>query len=265
MFIDTFLFNGDWIVKLRLAYLYNFVDVFYVVEGRYTFSGLRKETLFTDTCRDWFEPYMDKIRFIISEKPAFDNAWQEETYQRNLVLNYILDDKPPTMDYVLAVCDCDEIYDIDVISKVLPNFTGLAALDMSVHYYRFTHVLDERCSVPFMIHSSLLKREPELSQLRATKLLNGERISCQVLLSAGWHFSFFMSIDDIQRKIQSYAHTEYNIEEIIDKNNIQQSIETCVDVLRRTKLKITIADYSSLKFPPLFQTFHEELLLLQTQ
>ena len=34
MFIDTFLFNGDWITKLRLEYLYDFVDFFYIVENK---------------------------------------------------------------------------------------------------------------------------------------------------------------------------------------------------------------------------------------
>ena len=265
MFIDTFLFNGDWIVKLRLAYLYEFVDVFYIVESRYTHSGVKKETLFTKSCRDWFEPYMDKICFIINEKPAFPNSWQEENYQRNLVLDYILEDIPPLTDFTLAVCDCDEIYNPLVISEALKNFTGLATLEMSFHYYRFNQKVDDKWTMPYMIHSSLLKGDPNLSQIRTKRLLNGDVIPCIKIESAGWHFSFFMSIDDIHRKIVSYAHTEFNIEEIVNKKHIQQSIEEGNDVLGRANLKINIFDYESLKFPPLFQKFHEELLLLQKQ
>lgn len=265
MFIDTFLFNGDWIVKLRLAYLYNFVDAFYIVESRYTHSGLKKETLFSDTCRDWFEPYMDKIRFIINEKPAFPNSWQEENYQRNIVLDYILEDMPPGMEFILAVCDCDEIYDTRVISNIVNTFIGLAEFEMSFHYYRFTNSVDDKWTMPYMIHSSLLMGDPDLSQIRTKRLLNGEVHACSKIPSSGWHFSFFMSIDDIHRKLVSYAHTEFNNEEIANKKHIQQSIEEGNDVLGRANLKINISEYESLKFPPLFQKFHEELLLLQKQ
>ena len=37
LFIDSFLFNGEDFVKLRLEYLYNYVDYFYIVESIYTF------------------------------------------------------------------------------------------------------------------------------------------------------------------------------------------------------------------------------------
>jgi beta-1,4-mannosyl-glycoprotein beta-1,4-N-acetylglucosaminyltransferase len=225
---------------------------------------MKKETLFTDTCKEWFEPYMDKIRFIINEKPAFPNSWQEENYQRNLVLDYILEDMPPLMEFTLAVCDCDEIYDTRVISGALKDFKGLATLEMSFHYYRFTNSVNDKWTMPYMIHSSLLKGDPDLSQIRMKRLVNEDVISPILLKSAGWHFSFFMSMDDIQRKIMSYAHTEFNKEEIVNRKNIQKSIEEGIDVLGRANLKINISEYESLKFPALFQTFHEELLLLQT-
>ena len=64
LFIDSFLFNGEPIVKLRLEYLYNYVDYFYIVESIYTFSGIKKQRYYCDKYIDWFEPYLDKIVFV---------------------------------------------------------------------------------------------------------------------------------------------------------------------------------------------------------
>jgi hypothetical protein len=69
LFIDSFLFNGEEIVKLRLDYLYNYVDYFYIVESMYTFTGNKKEEFYLDKYSEWFEPYKNKIKFIrIKEK-----------------------------------------------------------------------------------------------------------------------------------------------------------------------------------------------------
>jgi len=44
--IDSFMYNGEKVVELRLEYLYPYVDKFYIYEGRYTHQGKRKEELF---------------------------------------------------------------------------------------------------------------------------------------------------------------------------------------------------------------------------
>ena len=95
LFIDSFLFNGEELVKLRLEFLYKYVDYFYIVESNYTFSGNKKEFYYIDRCSDWFTPYLDKIKFIKIDKKLntypdyffIDNVkkcFAEEKLQRNL-------------------------------------------------------------------------------------------------------------------------------------------------------------------------------------
>ena len=64
LFIDSFLYNGDDIVRLRLEYLYNYVDMFYITESIYSFSGERKDEYMIDKNMDLFKPYLSKIRFL---------------------------------------------------------------------------------------------------------------------------------------------------------------------------------------------------------
>ena len=59
--IDTFPYNGELVTELRLKHLYGVVDEIMVVESRTTFSGKRKEFLYTDRDRKVFDPYMDKV------------------------------------------------------------------------------------------------------------------------------------------------------------------------------------------------------------
>ncbi len=60
--IDTFPYNGELVTELRLKYLYGVVDEIMVVESRMTFSGKRKDFLYTDRDRRVFDPYIDKVR-----------------------------------------------------------------------------------------------------------------------------------------------------------------------------------------------------------
>ena len=59
--IDTFPYNGELVTELRLKYLYGVVDEIMVVESKMTFSGKRKEFLYTDRDRRVFDPYKDKV------------------------------------------------------------------------------------------------------------------------------------------------------------------------------------------------------------
>lgn len=266
MFIDTFLFNGDWITKLRLEYLYNFVDYFYIVESRYTFSGTRKETLYVETCSDWFEPYKNKVRIIVNEKSPLPNPWDEEQAQRDLVTHVVLADAGDK-EFSLCVCDCDEIYDISKLpskEEMLANKTAVIYPEMDLYYYRFTHrvQIENPWTMPFIIHSELLHSEPSLNRIRVNKQIHDVPVTPRMIKS-GWHFSFFLSIEDIQRKIRSFAHTEFNVPHITDRSGIQQRIRDGLDVFSRVNLNIAIEPMGD-QFPPLFKKYNEELLEIQT-
>jgi beta-1,4-mannosyl-glycoprotein beta-1,4-N-acetylglucosaminyltransferase len=264
MFIDTFLFNGDWITKLRLEYLYDFVDYFYIVESRYTFSGIRKETLFVETCAHWFEPYKNKVRIIVNEKSPLPNPWDEERAQRDLVTHVVLADAGGK-EFSLFVCDCDEIYDVSKLpskEEIMTNKTHVIYPQMDLYYYRFTHHVNvEPWTMPFIIHSDLLQSEPSLNRIRVNKQIHDTPVS-PLMIRSGWHFSFFLSVEDIQRKIRSFAHTEFNVPHITDRAEIERRIDGGLDVFSRVNLNITIEPMGD-QFPTIFKKYNEELIELQ--
>jgi beta-1,4-mannosyl-glycoprotein beta-1,4-N-acetylglucosaminyltransferase len=268
LFIDTFLFNGDWITQLRLKYLSPYVDYFYIVESRYTFTGKRKETLYRDIYAEWFAAYKEKVRFIIYENEPMPNAWQEEQRQRNMVTEYIMKDFVD-QEYIVAFCDADEIYNM----SALPSKEELMVLaktkviypEMSLYYYRFTHRIPGYSWVmPFFLHSSQLHPDLNVDELRVRKQRDSVPVDAHVIHGAGWHFSYFSSLEDIRRKIQSFAHTELNTGENTSTENIQLALSKGVDIFRRN-LKIEVIPLldPSHKYPSCFQEFAEQLLILQ--
>ena len=55
----------------------------------------------------------------------------------------------------------------------------------------------------------------------------------QIIKDGGWHFAYLQDPKNISKKIKSFAHGEFNKEEIIDVENIQSKIEKGEDVLGR--------------------------------
>ena len=55
----------------------------------------------------------------------------------------------------------------------------------------------------------------------------------KVIKDGGWHFSFLYDVDGIIKKISSYQHTEFDVDDIKNKNNIIQKIERGEDIFNR--------------------------------
>ena len=76
--IDTFCFNGERVVPMRLAYLAPVVDAFVIVEAWETHSGERKTELFRDRYASWFVGLEDKIHWVIVDRlPPMPPSWPE--------------------------------------------------------------------------------------------------------------------------------------------------------------------------------------------
>lgn len=262
VFIDTFLFNGDWIAKLRLKYLAEYVSYFYVVESWYTFSGVKKSELYTEKYKEWFEPYKNKVRFVIIDSLYSTKPWEEEKYQRNYILNVVRRDFEGE-PYHLAVCDVDEIYRTDLLGPPNELLQGSIIFPrMSLYYHCFTHKVEyEPWIMAFIIHSSQILPTTDLDQIRVYKKCDGQEILTKGIPDAGWHFSFFMSIEDIQRKIQSFSHTELNTPRNTSLANIRESLLEGRDVFgRNLQIKMIPLHSPIHSYPPWFADFHRELL-----
>ena len=76
--VDLIQFNGDVLADLRLKYLDEMVDLFAIVEGTYTFNGVRKEKLYMDIHEDWFKEVEGKnkvLKIVFDEKPTINKGF----------------------------------------------------------------------------------------------------------------------------------------------------------------------------------------------
>jgi len=283
LWIDNFLFNGEDVVKLRLKYLYNHVDKFYICEQRYTYQGELKPELFIEKCKDWFADYMDKIVFVIDNnsyvgsymldkyKDVFitDNttknkdAWIAENSARNFSKSYILNDYP-TEKFICSVCDCDEIPDIYPISGGIENpkdyiydktLTYPLHMEQNAYYYNLQRYVGEWCCA-FFISDVIMKKDVPVETYRTGKLTPRFSFKC------GWHFSYFMSLNNIKRKIDSFAHTEFTKYPYNTMEYIKYCVGNGKDLFNNVKRDIPLS--TSLNFPKEVLEFGEYINKLQS-
>lgn len=235
--IDCFLYNGEPVTALRLATVYPHVDEIVVVESRETFTGLTKPRLYIETCVAIFAPYLDKVTFLVVDFPAEvrGNAWECEHYQRNFPADHIRrrwEGRP----YIVLACDVDEIPS----PPVLIGIRGLyGELDMPVYlvmrmlYYNFDWYKDcNPWARAFAVNDRCVTRAAFSFEWGRT-VLRRERF----LPNAGHHLSYFMTVDDIRRKINSFSHTEVNTPQVNNDEWLRQCIEKGQDIVGRDKTK----------------------------
>lgn len=281
--IDTFPFNGDWIIRMRLEFLFPFVDEFVITESRYTFSGEKKDFLYKDKWCSILREYESKIHWVIvdeyleptetwhqtfQDQPWFrsENAtcWFNEHHQRDVAFAYI-QEKYKDFEYIVHVGDVDEIPETDIFHpsarKVMYNKLNDMGeplfLEMLFFYYNFYWKKPYNWYRAYIINKEQLQKNSSLSYWRLIFRPNF------VLRNAGWHFSYFMDIRDIQRKIKSFSHQEYNDPRWTDREHLKECIALGKDVFQRDIDNESLTANESIGFPEAIEAFRGELDYLQ--
>lgn len=281
--VDTFSFNGEWIVQLRLKYLYDHVDEFVIVESRYTHAGEKKEALYKEQFASWFEPYAQKIHWIvIDEFPEMTNewfntyrvhdwmksnhtSWFREAYQRDVAGAYIKEKYP--IRVIIHTGDADEIPHIELFAEApRENLYGKMLevqepiyLEMEFFYYNFHWKKKQNWYRAYLLPGDLLSVNTSLTYWRI------HHAPQLVLPLAGWHFSYFMTIPDLQRKLVSFAHRECDRTEWHSVKHIRECLQTGKDLFGRDGSEDMEETPESVyqRFPVLYSTFIVDLDKLQ--
>lgn len=261
--IDTFIYNGEPVAALRLKLLYPHVTQFVIVEARQTHAGQMKPELFTERHADVFVPYMDKIKLIIIDKfeenndvnPAMSKSWVRENYQRDIALEYITDTFP---EYILMVCDVDEIPSPDIVAALPLRYFGLeypTSFEMQFFYYNFGWKKKSMWYHPFCINDiGIRKSGLTLSNIRGNSSL--------YIPNAGWHASYFLSAGELIRKIESFAHTEFDLRKFKSATHIRECFATGKDIFARGAGEDLIA-FDPSYLPEELRSFHSQIVFLQ--
>jgi hypothetical protein len=292
---DVILYNGDLVALPRIKYLFDVVDEFIVVESWFTFSGHLKSHLFFRDPEIYaqFLPYMHKIKYLVIKYfpstpldyagPQFNFAegtkddWWRETYARSFFKFFIrphssaADDDHETatgsQSAMYLVCDCDEIPDRELLRrfKIFGVDSAEVNLDSPLHfnmhffYYNLQYFMKTPWAAPYMISTKGLFQLPDISYPRYT---GGP------FVGHGWHLSYFMSIDTMIRKIESFPHQELNTDANKNREHIKNCLRHGLDIYNRPPdefpgfTRLT-DEYIEENVPAELYAFHLEVLALQ--
>jgi len=207
--VDIVLFNNELeLLDLRVKILEDVVDFFIVKEATRTFQGDTKEML----SQTYIHP---KVFTYVVDLPLNISTWDRERFQRGIQVNlkdYGVDD-----DAIIMTSDLDEIPDPEAIEWVRDNFNPdvTYALEQKMHQY---YLNVRNMSEPWS--------GTKICSLKKYNLMDAETIRhsqylCMTLPNAGWHWSFLGGEKQIEKKIKSYSHEEYDNDETIKQIKIR--------------------------------------------
>lgn len=224
MIYDCFLFNDELeLLELRLNELNDVVDKVLLIESDRTMTGLPKPRYY-DENKHLFAPFHHKIIYHTYDYPMPPDTprdvWRRDVWSRNhlkTVLGHRQDDD------VIILSDADEIPRPDIIRQFNVDM-GIRGLVQQWSQYRFNCYSTLWNSARIISGKAWNKGYPQIIRLSECPKMEGH---------GGWHFSFMVPIERIQRKIQSWAHQEHNKPEITSLEHIRYCVETPVDLFGR--------------------------------
>jgi beta-1,4-mannosyl-glycoprotein beta-1,4-N-acetylglucosaminyltransferase len=235
-------FNELDLLEFRLKLLSNVVDKFVICESNYTHSGKIKPYYFNEN-KERFKEWEEKIIYLPVEQSIenlefnkvktyspSDGSWVLENEQR-LALTYA--SEIIAEDDIVMVGDLDEIPDPRAVSFFYEGnfeFKNPISLSMLFHYYYMNCQMEgyDRNWNGTVVCTGKMFREIGSQHLR------NDRNLFQRIPNAGWHFSYLGGLEKIKKKIESFAHTEFNVPEVTSDENILNAINKGQDIFNRS-------------------------------
>lgn len=238
---EILIYNGELEMLVnRMLFGQDYVDSYIIVTNQYTFQGEKvKESQHSDF--EYLKNYPIYANYIsVTTKYNKPSPWQTEKLVRNAGKKYI-DSNSCKSDYYITA-DIDEIPNYKVIKEYINNNTikGVYSLNMNFHYYNFNYVFKKPWCVPCLVDGETIQKYTlqEIRNAYPTATIN----------NGGWHLSYFMTPERIKQKIESFSHSELNLEKYKNLEHINNCIEKGLDLFGRkdhTLVKTeTIKDYN---------------------
>lgn len=234
--IDIFLFCNELdMLELRLME-HQEVDLFIIVESRKTFTNNDKALNYEQN-KNRYKKWHDKIMYLVID--SYDDflvsAWEREYYTRNYGLLSVKDElleKGILDDNTLIISsDLDEIINKEVL-KMYKNidFDDGIKLAMDLYYYN----CNWKFATPWTWAKIIKYKSLELIyQCKLQNLRNNHNLP--MIHNAGWHLSYFLTIEQISFKLKSFSHTEYSNEQYTNYDNIKSAIDNGKDLFGRNE------------------------------
>ena len=255
----TTFYQGNLLFEMRFNILKDIVDYFVVCEANKDHTGNSKEFNFNPKIP---EQYKDKIIYIkVENLPAIKIKGRfsdDNKLVRIQMENLFKGIEKAKADDIIIFSDEDEIPNPVVINKFQKEKYKFAIFMQNMYYYKFNIMgMDEGNGTWPGSRIALKKNLKSFFKFRLLKIKNlnypfwriDKEKSLQLIKNGGWHFTYLMSPEDIRKKIQSSAHTEFNKQEFKNEKIIKNNIENLRDPFgrklryKRVEIDNTFPDY----------------------
>jgi hypothetical protein len=202
-------FNDELLLlKMHLAEMADWVDLFVIVESEVTFTGAPKPLHFHEN-RHEFAPWADKIRHVVvpEHPPAFHSPWGRDFRQRDLAIGAISGLAAP--DDLVLLTDVDEIIDRRALEGFDAEFACLrmAMFRFFLNYRPSTGNRPTRRTGAVWKARSLQRFGSSYARFALARVKNSPMIE-----DAGWHLTSMCDPERLVAKVNSYAHQERQAE-----------------------------------------------------
>lgn len=235
--IDVTIYGGEVdMLNLRLHEHKDMVDKFIIVEAYKSFTNKDRGGLKLPEALDKLNISQDirqKIIYLpIKQYPeSCKTSWDREAYVRNYPYAKGMLQKYPS-DSIFLVADIDEIYNSDRLPRQIEihkeSLDKPHSIEMSFHYYSIKWCKKFKWFHPFVC--TLKGIEEQNGDLHAIRQQFGRR---PIIKTSGWHLSYFLTPEEIVKKIENFAHTEFDHDQYKNVKKIQLLINNGKDVFNR--------------------------------
>lgn len=198
MIVDSLIFFNEFdLLEIRLNELKDVVDIFVITEATLTHRGDEKPLYFDDNKERFSEFNIEHVTVNDYTGVNLSAKWDIEMHQRQCGVDHIKKMNLKEKDVVL-LSDCDEIWDSQAVKECAnTNGWNIAGTYMYMFcYYLNCFRIDEAWFQPRWVKGDSLNINP----------IRGATVK-KKFYGAGWHFSY---LGDIQEKLASFAHFEYD-------------------------------------------------------
>ena len=239
--IDCFMyFDDNLVLDIRLNILNEHVDHFVIAEATLDHAGNKKKLNFDINN---FIKFKNKISYIVVEDmpvnvKSFKKKWNpahiRDQFQRNaLERGY----KNFNDEDLIMISDVDEIPNPERISsfKIKNKYACFIQKNFQAKINRL-NVTEENWSGTKICQKKYLQSPQWLRNIKTKKRKFWQFYKDrepQIIFNGGWHFSFLKDYNLIQKKIKSFAHQEFNTENLTNIEKIKERIQSGTDIFER--------------------------------
>jgi hypothetical protein len=241
--IDMFLYDGEVeALEMRIEEYGRLADEILVVESAYTFTGNVKPSYIHTIPIRYF--YRNRLRFLNVSVPLHDLDGAREWWKWGMTPEFrrehrIRRDAWKMMEStihldpgdIVIFSDADEILSRKMVwaLKHCDGFTLPAGFPAQLYYYSFTCKGGNPWTIPVLEYTDMGMEVD--ARFRALPLHPGFSHANPV----GWHCSWcFERYEDFIRKVESYSHTEHNVERYKERDWIEAAVRECRDLFERS-------------------------------